>query len=67
MPIVHATAISHNAGGMRSGFSRRHSDTIQRVMAAAARECYRKGVTEPEVVRKAMLDARAEAKRLLGL
>lgn len=63
--VVHVTAVSHNAGGPGSRFTRPQSAIIQDAMLRAARECRRNGVTNPDAVKAAMLDAREQVKRIL--
>ena len=53
---VGSISISHSPGG------RARSEAIQAAMSAAVLECSAQGITDPELIREAMLAARERVK-----
>jgi hypothetical protein len=61
--VVEAVAVSGNAGGVGSRFSREVGKRIEEAMSQAVAYCYSKGITDPDKVREKMLLARENVKR----
>lgn len=62
---VEAVAISANTGGPLSRFTREASKVIELAMSEAVTKAYADGKTDPQYVRKRMMEAREQAKKFL--
>lgn len=68
MPQVFAVAVSGNVGTGETQFKKFGkfgAKFIEAAMVAAVNECYAKGVTDPDLIRECMMEARKLAKEQL--